>query len=141
MWQGFKDSIGLILFWGFIIGVFAWSPVQKLYDEHKITCSNEAVLYQTTNQDDPSSYVGTNSMISAGTSGSKDVCTRGDGTIVSSNVTLQPVNEIDSVGTKEYTIPAYTYIPSSACVTGCADGTCSPSTGRGTCSHHGGEAY
>lgn len=66
--------------------------------------------------------------------GTREICTR-DGVVISNNVTLQPVTEEVLQGT--YVAPA----PSGCAVTLCADGTCSYSTGRGTCSWHGGEAY
>lgn len=135
------DRIAGTLFLVAIIVLFAWSPLQSLYDKHKVTCFDQEIPYQVTDQNDPNSYIGTTTYLTDGIDGSKHVCMRGDGTTVSSTITLQPVNEIDSVGTGVYTIPEPTYSPSSACVTECADGTCSPSTGRGTCSHHGGEAY
>ena len=76
----------------------------------------------------------------AGVKGSERIC-KHDEEIKSRALVLAPVDEVINRGEEKKTIltPVYAIPDTSTCeVTLCNDGSCSFSTGRGTCSHHGG---
>jgi hypothetical protein len=137
------------VFYGFIGLALLWSPIQGFIESHRVSCADESIPYSTNaTYYDSSLEVGSSKITQAGVDGVKEVCTRGDGSVASTTVIQPAIDQEKSIGTKE---PSYTSIfdystpapaPTTSCaVTTCNDGTCSYSTGRGTCSWHGGVAY
>jgi hypothetical protein len=85
-------------------------------------------------------YEGDSRVTQKGVEGSERVCTHKDGSIESSTVLMKPVDQVTAYGSKpKYVAPEPTYV--GCAVTTCNDGSCSYSTGRGTCSWHDGVAY
>lgn len=121
--------------------ITAWAIIGNS-PSHKITCTDKAVPYTSTQVDDPTLAVGTTQITTQGVNGVEHVCKTGTDVIKEDSITTDKVDQVVSNGTEQ---PVPTYVPvqrSTGCaVTLCADGSCSFSTGRGTCSHHGGEAY
>jgi hypothetical protein len=96
-----------------------------------ISCNTERIEYEVTREPDPGRYIGEESGIGGGEYGEREVCVNDDsGETVSNTVTLQPVAATQYYGT------AVEEDESPGAI--CADGWRSYSTGRGTCSHHGG---
>lgn len=133
-------DIAILAFWILVLGlIIGWAPIKASYEYHKITCGDQSIPFESSSQDDPNTTIGTRSITTIGQNGVKHVCSRGDGTTVSSEVSRPAVSEVVAVGSK--ITPLYTHAAQTTYGTLCSDGWVSSSTGRGTCSHHGGIAY
>lgn len=137
-------AIGAI-FWGFVAAIIFWSPISDAVNSNRVTCADVSIPYSTnTTVVDPDLPDGTSEVTQQGVNGTKNVCKKGDGTIVSSKVTTKPIEQVTAYGMKEFAPEPVETAPveqSTHCaVTLCNDGTCSFSQGRGTCSWHGGVA-
>jgi hypothetical protein len=141
-------SIVYILFLG------GWIPIYMGYDYYFVEkCSYEEIEYETlpekeidagekTTSFESENGQKTRELDSEGSDGKKRVCKKA-GNVVSETVTKEPKPTTYKVYTYKYTpskpytpyTPAYSnYGPSALC----RDGTYSYSSGRGTCSWHGG---
>ena len=122
-----------------------WGAI--LYTDNKVTCQViSSPAYQSTTQNNADMYVGENKVTQTGVNGTTKHCYSKVKT-VSDTVITYPVAQITDIGTKPkptptpivtYSEPVYNY--SQCPITTCNDGSCSSSTGRGTCSWHGGVA-
>ena len=137
----------------FIIFFGGWLPIYKGYEYYFVEkCSDESISYKTLPEKEIDSgeettfFEGDNGkrtrrLDSEGINGTKRICKKA-GNVVSETVTKEPKPTTYKVYTYKYTpsrpyAPAYSnYGPSALC----RDGTYSYSSGRGTCSHHGGVA-
>lgn len=100
-------------------------------------CETKTIPYRVREVESDEYGLGVRWVEIVGRDGSKRVCTHADNTQTS--VVLQkPFHQRVIVGT--YVKPVY-IAPAGCPVTTCNDGSCSYSTGRGTCSWHGGIAY
>jgi|ERR1044072_1822128 hypothetical protein len=117
------------------IGSAIWDGFIKQPD-----CTEVVIAFQKETEGDNNLEVGKSELRTAGVNGKDRVCTK-DNQEVSRTHILLPVNEVTAVGLKE-TPPVLDnnlYIHNSGGAI-CGDGSRSYSTGRGTCSHHGGVA-
>ena len=137
----------------FIIFFGGWLPIYKGYEYYFVEkCSDESISYKTLPEKEIDSgeettfFEGDNGkrtrrLDSEGINGTKRICKKA-GNVVSETVTKEPKPTTYKVYTYKYKpfrpyAPAYSnYEPSALC----RDGTYSYSSGRGTCSHHGGVA-
>ena len=135
----------------FIIFFGGWLPIYKGYEYYFVEkCSDESISYKTLPEKEIDSgeettfFEGDNGkrtrrLDSEGINGTKRICKKA-GNVVSETVTKEPKPTTYKVYTYKYKpfrpyAPAYSnYEPSALC----RDGTYSYSSGRGTCSHHGG---
>ena len=144
-WQEI-GSVLSIVFWVAVIGVFALYIGNNVYTSNKVTCSNSSIPYEVIEYNDDTRLNTEQKQVTTyGINGTKKVCAKGNGTVVSNTIVAQPLNQRVSVPTKvpePVRIPVVNYTEDySECpITTCNDGTCSSSTGRGTCSWHGGVA-
>ena len=138
-------SIVYILFLG------GWIPIYMGYDYFFVEkCSYEEIAYETlpereidsgekTTFFESDNGKKTKELDSEGSDGKKRICKKAD-KVVSETITKEPKPTTYKVYTYKYIpsrpyTPAYSnYGPSALC----GDGTYSYSSGRGTCSHHGG---
>lgn len=138
-------SIVYILFLG------GWIPIYMGYDYFFVEkCSYEEIAYETlpereidsgekTTFFESDNGKKTKELDSEGSDGKKRICKKAD-KVVSETITKEPKPTTYKVYTYKYTpskpyTPVYrNYGPSALC----GDGTYSYSSGRGTCSHHGG---
>lgn len=137
--ETFLSYIGVILFWSFLAWLFVINPIYQSLRPPEYTCENITIPYET-------EYIGEESTLSdittVGVDGQKEVCTPDkDGYDVQSTVIADPITEVITYKAYEpfefeYTEPAY-YGGGAIC----NDGSRSYSTGRGTCSWHGGVQY
>lgn len=117
-----------------------------LYNDNKVTCEQvykpDFALQQF---NDANMYAGETKITQQGNAGITENCSS-NAKFISSTVIKQPTAQITAIGTKEkepvrYTVQAPVYDEVEECpITTCNDGSCSSSTGRGTCSWHGGVA-
>lgn len=123
----------------FVTGAWVW----YLVVDNTVHCVPQQIKYESISTNDPNTAKGQLSTHQNGVMGSKQVCTKKatKDKIVYERVLVSPVPEIVYVGTKEPTVIAPVYTSTRCVVTTCRDGSCSYSTGRGTCSWHGGIAY
>lgn len=112
------------------------------YENYKTTCIAEPIGFEYITRDDFTHYDGYSNITTHGQAGEQITCSKGNGTLVSKEVSREPIDQVASVGVKnEEPAKIFTpvYVPSNGCpVTTCNDGSCSSSVGRGTCSWHGG---
>lgn len=125
-----------VVFWGGLVGLIWYVNASGAQ-----TCTNTSTAFQIRKLDDPTSNVGDNLVLTVGMNGTDEVCTRKDGSVASRTVKVAPINEVDSIGTKVKPLQQTFSAPVSCPITTCRDSSCSSSTGRGTCSWHGGIAY
>ena len=147
-----KEKVSAVFtFIFFIIFFGGWLPIYKGYEYYFVEkCSDESISYKTLPEKEIDSgeettfFEGDNGkrtrrLDSEGSNGKKRVCKKAN-KVVSETVTKEPKPTIYKVYTYKYKpfkpyAPAYSnYGPSALC----RDGTYSYSSGRGTCSHHGG---
>lgn len=123
-----------------VIGVFIVAPVSYglFFDKpEQVTtpepiCEQEPIPYETIEIESDDMFYGESGVTSPGENGIESIC-KLDGAITSRETIKQPISEVVTIGT--YVEP----VEVSDCpVTTCNDGWCSSSTGRGTCSWHGG---
>ncbi len=141
-----KHNLRLFAVWAVIIGligsVFA-------YSQFNVTCTSKIIPYVTVVNQNPNETIGTTKVLTEGVDGTQKICKRSSGKITSDDTIPRPVDKIVSEGTKPVsTVAAPVYSPESSLsiseqsdncpITTCRDGSCSSSTGRGTCSWHGG---
>lgn len=137
----------------YILFIGGWIPIYMGYDYFFVEkCSYEEIEYETLPEKEIDSGEKTTSfesdngkktreLDSEGSDGKKRICKKAD-KVVSEAITKEPTPTTYKVYTYKYTpskpyTPAYNnYGPSALC----GDGTYSYSSGRGTCSHHGGVA-
>ena len=137
----------------YILFIGGWIPIYMGYDYFFVEkCSYEEISYETLPEKEIDSGEKTTffesdngkktrELDSEGSDGTKRVCKKAD-KVVSETVTKEPKPTTYKVYTYKYTpsrpyAPAYSnYGPSAIC----GDGTYSYSSGRGTCSWHGGVA-
>lgn len=150
----FKEKVSTVFSFIFCIMFFGgWLPIYEGYKYYFIEqCSEESVSYKTlpekeidsgeeTTFTESDNGKKTKVLYSAGEDGKKRVCKKA-GNVVSETVTKEPKPTTYKVYTYKYKplrpyAPAYSnYGPSAIC----RDGTYSYSSGRGTCSWHGGVA-
>lgn len=136
--DGVKGFVGVVLFFSMLL---VPNVASDYYTQHfKTTCTTEAIPYESSSFDDDSLTVGTTSIMTAGVDGERTVCRR-NGATTTNTASKLPVTQVIHVGTKPKPTPVYVAPATQRCeVTLCNDGTCSYSTGRGTCSWHGGVA-
>lgn len=98
-------------------------------------CRNEVIPQKVHRINSENYDSGVERVVVEGVNGTRKICEL-NGTVVSSDVIFEPVTKrvLVGVGTPE----PVELIDYSCPVTTCNDGTCSNSTGRGTCSWHGG---
>ena len=150
-----KEKVSAVFsFIFFIIFFSGWIPIYMGYDYYFVEkCSDESISYKTLpekeiDSGEETTFLESNNgkktkiLYSNGEDGAKRVCKKAD-KVVSETVTKEPTPTTYKVYTYKYTpskpytpyAPAYrNYGPSALC----RDGTYSYSSGRGTCSHHGG---
>lgn len=131
-----------------VIGGFSWFA----YDQNKVTCVNQAVAYTSTEQNNPNQLVGYKAVSVNGANGVNKVCSSKT-QYISTTVLKAPIAQVTDIGTKQ---PAPAPVATPAPVSNyqapvqnnsvrvgaiCVDGWESSSTGRGTCSSHGGVSY
>lgn len=155
--EEFKEKVSTVFSLIFcILFLGGWVPLYIGYDHYFVEkCSYESISYKTLPEKEIDSgeettfFEGDNGkktrrLDSEGRDGTKQVCKKAD-KVVSETVTKEPTPTTYKVYTYKYTpskpytpyTPAYSnYEPSALC----GDGTYSYSSGRGTCSHHGGVA-
>ena len=152
--EEFKEKVSAVF--GFIVCAIlfgGWIPIYMGYDYYFVEkCSYENISYKTLPEKEIDSgeettfFEGDNGkrtrrLDSEGSNGTKRICKKA-GNVVSETVTREPKPTTYKVYTYKYKpfkpyAPAYSnYGPSALC----RDGTYSYSSGRGTCSHHGGVA-
>lgn len=126
-----------------VIPILIWAGAVQV--NKQITyCDNETIPYTTTTKSEESTTPKVDSVIQ-GRTGIKNVCKKND-KVVSETVLTSArgetitTYEYKPVEVKRYFAPAPTNTASCP-ITTCNDGSCSSSTGRGTCSWHGGIAY
>lgn len=108
---------------------------------NKVTCTNQTIQYETTDQNDATIYP-SQSYTTAGANGQASVCKDYHGKQVSNEMTTNPTVAYHHIGTKVVEPVTTPYVaPVYSGGSTCNDGTHSNSTGRGTCSWHGGVAY
>lgn len=129
--------------WIFVVALVLGGYGLYSYDQNKVTCIDHPVPYTTTQRDNPNNAVGTKQVAINGVNGTNKVCDS-KAKHISTNVVTSPVTAVYDVGTKQpvpvatYSAPAVQATQQRCQVTLCNDGSCSYSTGRGTCSWHGG---
>ena len=152
--EEFKEQVSAAF--AFIVCIIllgGWIPIYMGYDYYFVEkCSDETISYKTLPEKEIDSgekttfFEGDNGkktreLDSEGSDGTKRVCKKAN-KVVSETVTREPKPATYKVYTYKYKplrpyAPAYSnYGPSALC----RDGTYSYSSGRGTCSHHGGVA-
>ena len=148
----FKEKVSAVfLSIVYILFLGGWIPIYMGYDYYFVEkCSYEDISYETLPEKEIDSGEKTTffesdngkktkELDSEGDDGKKRVCKKAN-KVVSETVTKEPKPTTYKVYTYKYTpsrpyTPAYrNYGPSALC----GDGTYSYSSGRGTCSHHGG---
>lgn len=126
---------------GFLVAIPAWVNHEE---DNKVTCTFESIGYSSLRENDPYTLEG-ETWRKDGSVGKKEICTKGNGDRVSNTTITEPTSEITYTGTKPAPpvyVPKVSQQQASGCpITTCNDGWCSSSTGRGTCSWHGGVAY
>lgn len=149
-----KEKVSAVFsFIFFIIFFGGWLPIYMGYNYYFVEkCSDESISYKTLPEKEIDSgeettfFEGDNGkrtrrLDSEGSNGTKRICKKA-GNVVSETVTKEPKPTTYKVYTYKYKpfrpyAPAYSnYGPSAIC----GDGTYSYSSGRGTCSWHGGVA-
>lgn len=152
--EEFKEKVSTIfLSIVYILFLGGWIPIYMGYDYYFVEkCSYEDISYETLPEKEIDSGEKTTffesdngkktrELDSEGNDGKKRVCKKAN-KVVSETVTKEPKPTTYKVYTYKYTpsrpyAPAYSnYEPSALC----RDGTYSYSSGRGTCSWHGGVA-
>lgn len=125
-----------------VIGGFSWFA----YDQNKVTCVDQTVAYTSTQQNNANQLVGYKAVSVKGENGITRVCDS-KSKHISTTVVKNPVVEVTDIGTKQpapVVTPTYQApVQNSSVRVGaiCVDGWQSGSTGRGTCSSHGGVSY
>lgn len=128
-----KSWIGSAFAWVCIIG-FIGLVVYSNRDH--VSCTTESIPFTTQTVDDDSMDIGDSKTVQDGVDGVRRVCSHSNGDADDISIITQPVDEIVHDGSKldiVYDAPTYSTPPTT-----CNDGTYSYSTGRGTCSWHGG---
>lgn len=139
--ERFKSVLTIIVVYGGIIGGLVWIVGMAGTSPPDI-CELQTIPHETEHVDDPDRYLGDNLIDPHGENGERKVCKDPDGIVTVDEVVTSPVAEIIHTGSKE---PEPVYEPYIEPDYGegaiCNDGWRSYSTGRGTCSWHGGVAY
>ena len=152
--EEFKEKVSTVFSLIFcILFLGGWVPLYIGYDHYFVEkCSYESISYKTLpekeiDSGEETTFLESNNgkktkiLYSDGEDGAKRVCKKAN-KVVSETVTREPKPTTYKVYTYKYKplrpyTPAYSnYGPSAIC----GDGTYSYSSGRGTCSHHGGVA-
>lgn len=136
---------GLLLIFYFVvpIGVAVFYLGDGAIKHFSFQCVTKTIGYDKHEVQDPDAMEGTTYIDSPGVAGKKQVCTRSSDDAVHETVLVNPVSEVSHYGTKTLpditpsTIYHDTYGANGATAE-CSDGSYSYSTGRGTCSWHGG---
>ena len=155
--EEFKEQVSAAF--AFIVCIIllgGWIPIYMGYDYYFVEkCSDETISYKTLPEKEIDSGEKTTffesdngkktrELDSEGGDGTKRVCKKAD-KVVSETVTKEPKPTTYKVYTYKYT-PSKPYTPYTPTYSNygpsalCGDGTYSYSSGRGTCSHHGGVA-
>lgn len=79
--------------------------------EEKPICKIEPIRYTTTVENDANLLQGSSSTKTPGEDGTREVCRKDDGTVLSDKTIKQPVTEVSVVGTKQYVAPAPKPVP------------------------------
>lgn len=124
--------IGFFGFTGFVWGLFNQNPPD--------VCQTISVPFEHQNVDDSNIDKGQTQVTTTGVQGERKVCKNSANVETSNVVTKAPITEVTHVGTKEPVYQPYV-APQYEGGAICNDGWRSYSTGRGTCSHHGGIDY
>jgi hypothetical protein len=136
-WDVINAMFWPFLFFGLPLLIALGSSV---YDGNLAKCNNTQVQYAEVPIEDANTLKGMDYVKLEGKGGTEQVCSV-HGKDISRQTVALPVTQIKYIGVKEpviYTPPVNTYNGGGAI---CADGTRSYSTGRGTCSWHGGVSY
>lgn len=114
-------------------------------NKSSITCNSETVPYVETIEKTDILHIGQSQVKFAGVNGINKVCRNESNEVVSTAATLPPINQVTMQGIQQAVTPPPLVTPAPPASTVCSgyptlcnDGSCSGSTGRGTCSHHGG---
>lgn len=144
VWNIFIAIVFLVVI---CLGMFVWWPN---YQNTITNCEISDIAYDTTYTEDSSLYP-YEGYTDEGTSGEYEECYYRSGELATEKVLQNPIDEVEVTGTKvvapiqslfsqryeedeeEYLCEGYPTV--------CDDSTCSYSTGRGTCSWHGGVWY
>lgn len=146
-WYRNSDTWLGIAMWVFIVSVASAPFLPALggwFATVPITCSDERIPFKTTTIEDPSFTQEYSFTDPEGTNGVKRQCTGRDGSDQGTTIKIPAIDAVYHKGTKVpeqstiYTEPLYNESGGGAV---CNDGSRSYSTGRGTCSWHGGVAY
>jgi hypothetical protein len=142
-----SDDIGGYIFGALIAAFFAYALiVAPIYNHFHVTCADKPIPHTLSTYFDESVAPNSSKVITKGVNGIRRVCTRNDGSVTSKEVVRKPINEVTAYGPNELIRslrpdPASKQVHRTCPITTCADGWCSSSTGRGSCSWHGGIAY
>jgi len=145
-WHNVFAGIVAGTFFGLPILFAAGIAIKGVIDYNTYACQTVSIPFDTVTTNDPKLESGKQEIDFAGMEGSKQVCTRKNGDLKSETVNTQPQNRVVRNGTyvKPF-VPTYFTQPIYDPPTGggaiCMDGSRSYSTGRGTCSWHGGVDY
>ena len=149
-WADVFGVVVAVIFIG-VPALFVIAPIASLvYNHYEKNCYYDQISYQTIEQKDPNRLVSDGTkVVTEGVLGKKQVCKNGNGTVLSDTTTIKPVDKVVSIPTKiaEPTISSsqlreslFSDDQGQCPITTCNDGSCSSSTGSGTCSWHGGVA-
>lgn len=114
----------------------------EIWANTTVTCENVAIPFTSSYVDDDTASVGTTYVKTAGVDGVRNVCKNKHDTVVKDIIVSPFTEQVNAVGT--YEEPFEPYVPPPTFYSGgsvCNDGWVSSSTGRGSCSWHGGVAY
>jgi hypothetical protein len=139
--EKFKEIIGAVFGWG-IIGVIAMIYIVPFFVEKpQDTCVIEPASHGTYEVSDYGREVG-DDYVTEGKDGERRICRNTNGEVTSDEILVNPVDRVIHIGVKEPE-PVFEAVEVPQYQGGaiCNDGWRSYSTGRGTCSWHGGVAY
>jgi hypothetical protein len=142
-----RETIGVVLGYTVLglLGLLLFPGVPKwVYGTFIATteCHAQSIPFETEYFESTALGLGKAQVTRLGVNGERSVCSK-NSEYVSDTLTKSPVKQYVDRGTyvapgiPQYEEPEYSSCP----VTTCNDNTCSYSTGRGTCSWHGGIAY
>jgi len=114
-----------------------------LYDEYRTECNQEQIKHESVTIEDSTIDLLKSYTKVIGKDGLRKICKNGHNRELSNTIITNAINNVYVRGTyiKPYVAPTYTAPQYYSSGSTCMDGAHSNSTGRGTCSWHGGVAY
>lgn len=144
----YKDGdfwIGAV-FWAGLLSLIFWQPltsfagsVHTYVTKGPLECQTVSILHQERTEERPFMEP-SESYTDYGSDGTRHICSYQSGEITLDHVLTKPVDTVHYKGTYVKPAPQPVYYESGGGAI-CNDGWRSYSTGRGTCSWHGGVAY